>query len=74
MEIRDSIIIRVFQKLDEEFWRAKRYNEAFTLLLLQIANFDEIQLAYGNVGASRILIAVAKILTCKCAVQMSKDF
>ena len=49
-----------FKKLDEEFWRAKRYNEAFTLLLLQIANFDEIQLAYGNVGASRILIAVAK--------------
>lgn len=49
-----------FKKLDEEFWRAKRYNEVFTLLLLQIANFDEIQMAYGNVGAGRILIAVAK--------------
>lgn len=54
-----------FKKLDEEFWRAKRYNEAFTLLLLQIANFDEIQLAYGNVGASRILIAVAKNIDLK---------
>ncbi len=49
-----------FKKLDEEFWRAKRYSEVFTLLLLQIANFDEIQIAYGNVGASRILIAVAQ--------------
>lgn len=49
-----------FKKLDEEFWRAKRYKETFSLLLLQIANFDEIQMAYGNVGAGKILIAVAK--------------
>lgn len=48
------------KKLDEEFWRAKRYKETFSLLLLQIANFDEIQMAYGNVGAGKILIAVAK--------------
>lgn len=49
----------------KNFGSAKRYNEAFTLLLLQIANFDEIQLAYGNVGASRILIAVAKNIDLK---------
>lgn len=48
------------KKLDEEFWRAKRYKETFSLLLLQIANFDEIRMAYGNVGAGKILIAVAK--------------
>ena len=48
------------KKLDEEFWRAKRYKETFSLLLLQIANFDEIQMGYGNVGAGKILIAVAK--------------
>jgi diguanylate cyclase (GGDEF)-like protein len=48
-----------FRKLDEEFLRAKRYKTNFSILLIKIANFDELQVIYGDIDSVKILQAVA---------------
>lgn len=48
-----------FRKLDEEFVRAKRYKTNFSILLIKIANFDELQVIYGEINSVKILQAVA---------------
>lgn len=48
-----------FGKLDEEFLRAKRYKTHFSILLIKISNFDELQAIYGKGYSEKILQAVA---------------
>lgn len=48
-----------FRKLDEEFLRAKRYKTSFAVLLFKIANFNELQIIYGDLNAVSILRAVS---------------
>lgn len=48
-----------FRKLDEEFIRAKRYKTYFSILLVKITNFDELQIIYGELDSVKILQAVA---------------
>lgn len=52
-----------FRKLDEEFLRAKRYKSHFSILLIKIANFDELQIVYGEIDSVKILQAVAAKIT-----------
>lgn len=49
-----------FRKLDEDFVRAKRYKTSFSILLIKIMNFDELQMIYGEVDSIKILQAVAE--------------
>jgi diguanylate cyclase (GGDEF)-like protein len=48
------------RKLDEEFIRAKRYKTQFSILLIKISNFDELQIIYGEIDSVKILKAVAE--------------
>lgn len=48
-----------FRKLDEEFLRAKRYKTSFSILLIKIANFSELQIIYGELNSTNILKAVS---------------
>jgi len=52
-----------FRKLDEEFVRAKRYKTQFSILLIKIANFDELRIIYGEIDSIKILKAVAEKVT-----------
>lgn len=52
-----------FRKLDEEFLRAKRYKTYFSILLVKISNFDELQIIYGEIDSVKILQAVADKIT-----------
>lgn len=49
-----------FRKLDEDFGRAKRYKTSFSILLIKIMNFDELQMIYGEVDSIKILQAVGE--------------
>lgn len=49
-----------FRKLDEEFVRARRYKNTFSILLVKISNFDELQMIYGELDSLKILQAVAE--------------
>ena len=52
-----------FKKLDEEFLRAKRYKSVFSILLIKISNFDELQIIYGELNSVKILQAVSDKIT-----------
>lgn len=52
-----------FRKLDEEFLRAKRYKTHFSILLIRISNFDELQIIYGEIDSVKILQSVADKVT-----------
>ncbi len=49
-----------YRKLDEEFVRAKRYKTYFSVLLIKISNFDELQVIYGEIDSVKILQSVAE--------------
>lgn len=57
-----------FRKLDEEFLRAKRYKTYFSILLVKIANFNELQIIYGEIDSVKILQAVAAKITAQTRV------
>ncbi|BBB93523.1 putative diguanylate cyclase AdrA [Methylomusa anaerophila] len=48
-----------FRKLEEEFVRAKRYKTCFSILLIKMSNFDELQVIYGEIDSIKILQSVA---------------
>ena len=52
-----------FKKLDEEFLRAKRYKNQFSVLLVRIGNFDDLHKIYGDVNIVKILQTVADIVS-----------
>ncbi len=51
-----------FKRLEEEFIRAKRYKEHFSLLLFDIDNLKPINDTYGHAAGDVVIKAVAKIL------------
>jgi two-component system cell cycle response regulator len=54
---------RAFErKIEEEFERAKRYNHALSLLLLDIDNFKSINDTYGHHGGDTALIKISETL------------
>ena len=57
-----------FKKLDEEFLRAKRYKSFFSILLVKISNFNELQIIYGEIDSVKILQAVADKITAQTRV------
>lgn len=51
-----------FKRLEEEFTRALRYNEHFSLLFVDIDNLKPINDSYGHVAGDEVIKAVAKTL------------
>lgn len=49
-----------FKRLDEEFTRAQRYKTSFTVLLIQISNFAELQIIYGEIDSINILRTISE--------------
>lgn len=49
-------------RFKEEFSRAKRYNKSFSLMLIDVDNFKQINDTYGHLAGDRVLRALAKIL------------
>jgi diguanylate cyclase (GGDEF)-like protein len=62
-----------FRKLDEEFLRAKRYKTNFSILLIKISNFDELQIIYGEIDSVKILQAVATKITAQTRISDIKS-
>jgi diguanylate cyclase (GGDEF)-like protein len=62
-----------FRKLDEEFLRAKRYKTHFSILLVKISNFDELQIIYGEIDSVKILQAVATKITAQTRISDIKS-
>ncbi|KYZ77857.1 hypothetical protein AXX12_17515 [Anaerosporomusa subterranea] len=62
-----------FRKLDEEFLRAKRYKTYFSILLIKISNFDELQIIYGEIDSVKILQAVATKITAQTRISDIKS-
>lgn len=54
-----------FKKLDEEFVRSKRHKADFSVLIIQITNYEELQAIYGELDIVNILKAVAETIQ-KC--------
>ena len=53
-----------FKQLDEEFVRAKRYKTPLSVLIIQITNYEELEIIYGEVDMVAILKTVSEYL-CK---------
>lgn len=49
-----------FKKLDEEFLRARRYGTNFSVLLVQILNYDELHSIYGEIDVVNILKSISE--------------
>lgn len=52
-----------FKQLDEEFVRAVRYKTPLSVLLIQITNYEELAIIYGDVDIVSILKTVSEYLT-----------
>ncbi|MBI4687654.1 MAG: GGDEF domain-containing protein [Nitrospirae bacterium] len=51
-----------FKRLEEEFARAKRYKEHFSLLLFDIDNLKPVNDTYGHAAGDKVIKATAKLL------------
>jgi len=53
------------EKFRDEFARAKRYNHALSVLILDIDNFKTVNDTYGHPGGDEVLVKIADILRAK---------
>lgn len=52
-----------FKQLDEEFMRARRYKTPLSVLIIQITNYEELAIIYGEVDIVNILKTISEYLT-----------
>lgn len=52
-----------FKQLDEEFTRARRYKTSLSVLIIQITNYEELAIIYGEVDIVNILKTISEYLT-----------
>ncbi len=54
-----------FKQLDKEFVQAKRYKTPLSILIIQITNYEELAIIYGDIDMVNILRTISEYL-CKC--------
>lgn len=52
----------LFQKLEPEVSRSRRYNNPLCIILMQIRNREELAQEYGEAAVNRVLLAIAQML------------